>query len=220
MINLPSVFIWDTSTTQSLASTILSGLISVWINLCLWSSVYPWADYLWQSEQVGEHHWHPAWFADWFHRYDVAGEAIMLQCEAHCQADSFPSARENWRITKLNMRTCVVCSTISYLISVCICLILNLIFFEFSLATGINCSGGMRMFGCGNISRPKFGCHISSTHLVASCSSCLSCAHTSVTLCHVWTYAYYTLELCTGMPAACNVCKRSVISAVDCCTAL
>jgi hypothetical protein len=59
------------------------------------------------------------------------------------RADSFPAAMEN----RNQSESSIIEGALSYLIFVCIYLILNLMYFLFSIATGITWCGGMRMFG-------------------------------------------------------------------------
>jgi hypothetical protein len=87
----------------------------------------------------------------------------------------------------LNLRTSFVLKSYIHLILSLFAVVdPNLNFFLFSLATGINCSGGMHMFGCGSISRPKFGCYsIVSSRLVHSVCPLVLVFFPSVALRHV-----------------------------------
>ena len=82
-----------------------------------------------------------------------AAEQVIQQTPSH----SLGKIEKN---KMLNLRTCFVLKSYIHLILPLFAVVdPNLNFFLFSLATGINCSGGMHMFGCRSISRPKFGCY-------------------------------------------------------------
>ena len=98
-----------------------------------------------------------------------------MSMNACVSPDSFPPARENWRFTMSFMINPIL--PLEILSNLCLLLlILNLKFFQFSLATGVNLCGGMRMFGLWLCQRVVFDLLLYSLHRV-SLASFLLAAH-------------------------------------------
>ena len=140
----------------------------------------------------------------------VKFEPSTLRCSRlWCRTDSFPAARENWRFTMSFVINLI--PPLEILSNLCLLLlILNLKFFQFSLATGVNLCGSMRMFGlwlCRCIVFDAFCnfCLLCSLHRV-SLASFLLAAHrqhwilssnflaSCLCFCDVWFKAYNAQE--------------------------